>query len=202
MTREEIIKEILNVIDEVGACDGVNIANNYPINTLLDQAGREVLLIAPIGAIERSKSFKSAELLSRDDGSGTVTLPNDFVRLFRFRMRGWHKSVTETIATTSKKYAKQFHRATRGGVARPIVALLGDKIEYFSVLMDTTPVIEEAEYVYFTSVDEEFPSKLRNALIWLTAVMTLKVMGEYDAAKIATEEYERLLNSIYLNYGK
>ncbi len=202
MTRENIINEVLAIIDEVGGCGSVNIANNYPIDTLLEQAGREVLLIVPIGAIDRKKSFKSTLPTSREDGSGTVALPSDFVRLSSFRMRGWHKAVYETIATTSKKYAKQFHRATRGGVARPVVALLGDRVEYFSVLMDTTHIIEEAEYVHFTAVDDTYPERLTPLLTWLTAIMTLKVMGEYDAAKVANEEYERLLNSIYLNYGK
>ncbi len=201
MTREEIINKILEVIDEMG-CSEQSVVNNYPIDTLLDQAGREVLLIAPIAAIDRYKSFKSEILSSRQDGTGTITIPADFVRLNKLRMRGWHKPVFETIATTSKKYAKQFHRATRGGVARPIVALWSDRVEYFSVLMDTTHIIDEADYVFFTAVEDDYPPKLVNALIWLTANSLFKVMGEYEMAKNAYEEYERILNSLYLNYGK
>ncbi len=202
MTRDEIIERVLALIDESGGIYGGGVAANYPISTLLDEAAREVLMIAPLAAIDMIKNFKSTPPEPREDGSGTVVLPSDFIRIARFRMRGWHKSVIEAISTTSNKYSKQFHRATRGGVARPVVAIHGDKIEYFSVLMDTTHTIEEADYIGFSSVDENFPERLIPALCWLTANMTLKIMGELEAASEATKEYERTINSLYLNYGK
>lgn len=202
MNRIEIINKVLAVIDELGGCNDVSIANNFPITTTLDQAGRELLLIAPVGVINRVKSFRGAPIVAKTDGTGEVELPSDFVRMVSFRMDGWHKSVYESVATTSKKYARQFHRATRGGVAQPVVALCGEKLQYFSVLRDTPHIINEANYVDFVEVDDNYPSKLTDPLVWLTAAKTLKVMSEYEASKMAMEEYERMLNNLLVRYGK
>lgn len=200
--RTEIIDRVLGVIDELGGCDDTNIANNFPIASTLDQAGRELLMVAPVGVINRVKSFKDAAHIAKVDGTGEVELPDDFVRMVCFRMRGWHKGVYETIATTSRKYARQFHRTTRGGVAQPVVALCGNKIQYFSVLLDSAHIIESADYVDFTEVDEDYPSKLLDPLVWLTAAKALKVMSEYEASKMAMEEYERMINNLLVRYGK
>lgn len=202
MNRTEIINKVLGVIDELGGCNGVNVANNFPVTTTLDQAGRELLLVAPVGVINRVRSFKSAVHVAKADGTGEVELPSDFVRMVSFRMNGWHKAVYETIATTSKKYARQFHRTTRGGVAQPVVALCGVKLQYFSVLLDSPHIIDEANYVDFIEVDETYPSKLTDPLIWLTAAKSLKIMSEYEASKMAMEEYERMLNNLFVRYGK
>ncbi|MEG0499495.1 MAG: hypothetical protein RR550_00055 [Rikenellaceae bacterium] len=200
--RTEIIRRVLGVIDELGGCGDTNVANDYPIASTLDQAGRELLMIAPVGAINRVKSFKTAPLTAKADGTGEVELPSDFVRMVSFRMYGWHKAVYETIATTSQKYARQFHRSTRGGVAQPVVALCGNKIQYFSVLLDSVHLMEEADYVDFMEVDATYPSKLLDALVWLTAAKTLKIMSEYEASKMAMEEYERLIGNLFGRYGK
>lgn len=202
VNREEIINRVLGVIDELGGCGDVNVADNFPIASLLDEAGREVLLVAPVGVIDRVKSFKMSAHVARVDGTGEVELPNDFVRLVSFRMRGWHKAVYETIATTSRKYGRQFHRATRGGVAQPVVALCGNKLQYFSVLMDTAHIVEEANYVDYVQVDEDYPQSLIDVLVWLTAAKTLKVMSEGDVSKMAMEEYGRLITNLFERYGK
>lgn len=200
--RKMIIDKVLTVIDELGGCDNVDFRGSFPVETTLDQAGREILLIAPVGAIDRCKSFKTFAHIVRVDGTGEVELPDDFVRMVSFRMRGWHRTVYETIATTSKKYARQFHRATRGGVAKPIVALCGGSVQYFSVTMDTAHVIEEANYVDYTKVDELYPAKLFDALVWLAAAKTLKVMSEYEASRTAMDEYERIINNLLVRYGR
>lgn len=202
VNRTEVIKRVLSVIDELGGCSNENVANNYPIASTLDQAGRELLMIAPVGAINRVKSFKTSPHIAKVDGTGEIELPDDFVRMVSFRMHGWHKAVYETIATTSNKYARQFHRSTRGGVAQPVVALCGTKIQYFSVLLDSAHVVDEANYVDFSEVDEGYPSKLLDALVWLTAAKVLKIMSEYEASKMAMEEYERLVNNLFGRYGK
>lgn len=202
MNRDEIIGKVLSVIDELGSNISMNMAVNYPISMLLDQAGREVLMVAPIAAINRKKSFRDSHTTAKEDGTGEVTLPNDFVRLISFKMRWWHRSVNEAISTTSSKYARQFHRATRGGMASPVVVICSDKIQYFSVPLDSEHLIEIADYIDFIEVDEKYPSKLLDALVWLTASMSLKVMSEYDASKMAMDEYERFIKNLYLNYGK
>ena len=202
MLREEIIGRVLAVIDEFGSNVDINVALNYPIEAIIDQAGRELLMIAPVAVIDRVNSFKNATFVAKVDGTGEVELPSDFIRLVCFKMRGWHKGVYEAISTTSKKYARQFHRATRGGVANPIVALCGNKIQYFSVLVDSAHIIEVADYVDFKEVDGFYPEKLIDALVWLTASMSLKVMSEYEASKMAKEEYDRLIGNLFLRYGK
>lgn len=202
LSRDEIIEKVLSVIDELGSSVSIDNTLNYPIANLLDQAGRDLLMIVPVGAINTKMTFNSAEHQANADGTGEVKLPDDFVRLICFKMKGWHRGVYHAISTNSNSYEKQFHRATRGGVASPIVAISANRLEYFSVTLDTEHFIEKADYIGFSEVDLSYPNKLIDVLIWLTAAMSLKVMSEYDASKFAMEEYERLLNNLYVNYGK
>lgn len=202
LSRDEIIRKVLSVIDELGNSVSIDATLNYPIANLLDQAGRDLLMVVPVGAINTKTTFNSASHKANADGTGEMVLPDDFVRLLCFKMRGWHRGVYHAISTNSNRYAKQFHRATRGGVAAPVVAISANRLEYFSVLLDAEHFVEVAEYVGFSEVDSTYPHKLVDVLIWLTAAMSLKVMSEYDASKLAMEEYERLLNNLYVNYGK
>lgn len=201
MTRDEIKNKVLSVIDEVGGVDSTNIINEYPIDILLDQAGRELIMIAPVATLENTLDLDPELVIGNEDGAGVVILPDDFTRLVSLKMKGWCRAVHNTIAATSNKYAEQFHRTTRGGIANPVVALLSDRLEYFSLELGMEHELEEGKYISYSEVDEFYPQKLLNTLVWLTASMCLKTMSEYDAAKVTIEEYDRMLNNLFLSYG-
>lgn len=56
-------------------------AVQFPLAEFADEAARRVLLSAPLHAIPLTRSFADAPLRENGDGSGSVELPPDFLRL-------------------------------------------------------------------------------------------------------------------------
>jgi hypothetical protein len=57
------------------------------------------------------------------DKSGYLYLPSDYLRFVTFKIQGWQQEVTEPITVSHPKYKAQKYLVTRGGIAKPIVAL-------------------------------------------------------------------------------
>lgn len=192
MTVTELQEGVLRRIDEAAAAEYGGLASRYPIAEFLREATRELLLTAPVRLLPQ-RDFSTAEIVAAGDGSGTVALPGDFLRLAAFRLRGWLRPVFETIGTEDPRYARQLNPVTRGGPAKPVAALLRDtqgvRLQWFSLPPGIRPVIAQALYVADLA-PEVLPDTLSEPLCWLAASLVLAVTNESNAAAAARQRYE------------
>lgn len=195
MTRDEIKLRVLQCVDEVSEDGVANFGLDYPIDGFLDEAARQVLCMAPLEVLAGAVvDFASSPVMPLDDGSGIVALPEGFVRLKTFRMKGWKRPVTTAYPVGSPVYFRQFNRCMRGRCAKPVAIIDGDTLCYFSLPRDADHVVESAEAVVFVTPGERFPGKLVPSLAWLAASKVLTVMNESEAAAEARAMYQEQMN--------
>lgn len=195
MTHEYIITKALRCIDEVypEATDAV--VQHFPLEDFVDEACRRILLAAPLRALPAGADFGDAPLTDRGDGSGTIILPADFLRLRRLRMQGWQRPVTDTIGEDAPQYKLQFDYLTRGGAAKPVAALVDGRtrLEYYSLPPGAAHIIADARYIPIPKTGEDYPVSLADAAAWMLAALVLQVSGETEAGQRAQERAEELL---------
>lgn len=105
---------------DVSSDDISNTLDLY-INGLLDECAKHVHQTAPLHIIIPADGSDATPV---DAGTiGHVIIPDDYLRFVSYKMSTWLQEVTFPILTTSKKYKHQKYLATRGGIAKPVVAL-------------------------------------------------------------------------------
>lgn len=139
MFRSDIIEQVLAKLDEITVFDD---AQQVPTVALVDKMLNEstinMLRHAPLQFIKPTKINTDSEVLNhqtREDGTGHIGLPDDFIRLYSFKMTPWLRPVSEAITIQHPKYKLQFNKITRGGIAKPVVAvkemtLVNDGLDY------------------------------------------------------------------------
>ncbi len=195
MTRDEIKARVLQCVDEVSPDGSTSYGLSHPIDRFLDEAAGQVLRLAPVHALgDAVADFSSSPVMPMDDGSGVVALPDGFLRLKAFRMKGWKRPVTVAYSVGSPVYMRQFNECARGGCAKPVVVIDGDTLCYFSLPEGAAHEIDTAEAVVDIPVGELFPERLVSPLAWLTACKVLTVMNENEAASDARAMYQEQMN--------
>ncbi len=193
--RDAIKLRALKCIDEV--CPGDNSSNalNFPLDDFLDEAALRVVRAVPLHALGSGKDLAGAVASPTGDGSGRVALPEDFIRLIIFRMKGWRRPVTMPIRPADPSYRKQFNRITRGGTAKPVVALIeGDTaLEYFSLPEGSEHRIALAHYFGFSKVDGEFPAGLVDLTAWQLANIVLTTMNDTPGVNFTQNKINELI---------
>lgn len=195
--RERIVQRALLCLSE-STNDGVYYAgqDTFPVEQFLDEAGRRVIMLAPLRALGEGQNGDDLLDEITEDGIVKVALPEGFARLIVFKMAGWMRPVFTPIYDTDPRYALQFHPATRGGIVKPVVAITegGTKLEAYSTTSDDS--ISVFKYVVYTELDNSFPAKLVEATAWMTASLYLASMGELDMAKVLESKSIEMLQLV------
>lgn len=144
VTRKDIIERVKTCMEEITPqwdgtseqTEGVNI-ERY-INTVIDEQLRLLLLTAPVNLLTPNELKNNITPQPREDGSGRIELPDNFLRPVSLQMKGWKRSVTEFINASHPQYGLQFNPHTRGGIAKPVAAWLVDDngsqvIDYYAL---------------------------------------------------------------------
>lgn len=198
MNEASLHNGVLQRIDEATSNQLEGIATRYPIAEFLREATMEILRTAPLHLLPKT-DFTAATMKDLGDGTGTVSLPTDFIRLASFRMSGWLRPVVSAITTDSPTYSRQLNPVTRGGIAKPVVAMLRDaeglKLRWFSLPLCISRKIDEATCIIKTK-PSELPDTLSDALCWLTASLVLAVTNEQNAATVARQRYEQSIQQL------
>jgi len=98
-----------------------NVIDLY-INGLLDETAKQIHQTAPLHVIVPNDGGTIPPVVNADN-SGYLYLPSDYLRFVTFKMQGWKQEVTEPITVSDPKYKAQKYLVTRGGIAKPVVAL-------------------------------------------------------------------------------
>ena len=94
----------------------------------LEQKTAEAILETPRNQLTGWRLLDDRGLTAQEDGSVTLPLPDDFLRLYCVRLKGWARSVTETSAHDSPEALLQTHpvKGLRASAARPLAVIHPD----------------------------------------------------------------------------
>lgn len=201
-----MINKVKTRIDEVSASGDVivdvGVENTKPfdsiIDELLDESALEILLKAPFYRLPVYKATNlTAKKDTNDDRIGSITLPNDFIRLVSFKMKGWLQPVLSFALPGDAVAIKQSNKYIRGGVAKPVAVLYKDDasmyINYYSVASTSDHEVTEFNYIKSLTADVITDDQLVDAMCWVCAGKTLGVLGEKSLAELCYENAKGLM---------
>uniref|UniRef100_UPI0040567D39 hypothetical protein n=1 Tax=Alistipes sp. TaxID=1872444 RepID=UPI0040567D39 len=196
--RSDIIAKAFVYLDEVSAHqDEVN-ASAFPCEKLLDESGEWVLRVVPLHALGEGKRLCCDSLKANADGTGSLTLPADFVRLLSFRLSDWKRPVLSPILESDPRYMHQYDPILRGGPSKPVVVICNGntEIRYFTSSLGEDAKVVDARYVGYSVVTDSFPKRLRDILAWRLAEQVSWVMGDADTAQICAAKSKEMINAL------
>lgn len=195
--REEIVNRALLCLAE-SINNGTEFAeqDTFPIEQFVDEAGRRVIMLAPLRALGQGDTTAVPTPKTFEDGVYTATLPTNFARLITFKLSSWKRSVREVIYDTDPTYAWQLHPATRGGEEKPVVAITngGTELEAYSSNSNNASIADFACITYKDA--DNVPEKLAEATAWMTASLYLASMGEMDMSKVLESKSIEMLQLV------
>ncbi|MFI3315096.1 MAG: hypothetical protein R3Y04_05480 [Rikenellaceae bacterium] len=192
MTKNEITLKIRQRLDEVGVNEVISL--NFPIEPFIEESANQVFFDVPAHLTANIVEFLDADITANSDGSGVVKLPDEFVRLVEFKMKGWVVSLTKAENFTNALLQRQNNKMTKANPLKPVVAINGGDLCYFVV--DGEHEIEIAKAQVYMKNITDYPSHLADMIAWLAASKVLQVMNESALSNNALKQYENLLKNI------
>lgn len=205
---KDILKDVRIAIDENKTNE--QLIEDEDIDTLmLDdiirskivEAVRRTITNAPIHLLDGGVPFGDA-VYWRNQYSGWILLPEDFMRLMIFKMSDWERPVYEPITAADPQYQLQFSRykGLRGNPQKPVVAICsrteGRVLELYSC-NDDTATVEQALYMPLPKIDDDdgimIPERCYTSAVYQTAALVLSSIGQTEFSKVMTELCKELL---------
>lgn len=169
------------------------------IRSKLPEAIRQIYQIAPPYVLPKTEGKGICIPKKRQDGSGEIILPIDFLRMISFRMRGWRRPVNQFISQENPRYELQFNTATRGGTAKPVCIIKpgadGQTIlDYYSLPpYIRVHEIEELSYIALPVNDMEayaIPALLIDPICYTCAAMVYNILAKPDMATLMIQQVQ------------
>lgn len=187
MDREVLIQDVRHILDEqeLQGNDDISIEDNLPIDdriiSLYGSVFNEVQRISPQSQL-KLYPLTGEHTPDIDYGTGEISLPCDYLRLGRLRMKGWRRTVTRVVSEDTPEALYQLNKETRGGCVDPVVVESCDKsrLWYYSLpCWYESHDIEEASYVRKSKGPEEdyLGAESYDLLRWMLARETAHTLG-------------------------
>jgi hypothetical protein len=143
---DEAMKQSEGVQFNLEGSDNSNIIDLY-LNAIMDEAGKHVLQTAPLHILvpDDGGTLTCVPIPDTNGLTGYVVLPDNYLRYVSFKMPDWLQEVDMPLLPNDPKYKLQKYIATRGGIAKPVVALNSRTII-------NTPV-KQVDWVTFQGTD-------------------------------------------------
>lgn len=211
MTVGEIIKAVRWCYDEeqIDSADFRNASandNTYMDNIIKSKIGdavRWICLYCPADLLGGTDTTGTATGIMADGtqsptaitgtNGGTVTMPDDFIKLVRVRVTGWHRAIMTPVAEDSPEYVQFRDEFGAKAVAdRPMAALIEKTVKEVEVW----PTGTTAEFTYIAdpniaiassaadSTNVALPPRAKTAFIYYLAFLTLSAYEDSRAARM------------------
>lgn len=169
------------------------------IDAQLPEAANEVLLAVPIHKL--IPKVDNPNVTANEDGTGVITLADDFLRLHTLKMKEWIRPVHLAITPQHPLYAQQFVKYTRGNQHKPVVVYHGEsstsrELSYYSVSTDHT--VDSMLYVAKFSETENYNDSVAELIALNCAKKVLEVFGNTEQVSIMTSEIQNVQNNMLL----
>ena len=205
---EDILGDVRIAIDEnktneqlITDADIDTLMLNDIIRSKIVEAVRRTIINAPVHLLDGGDTFGDA-VYWRDQYSGWVMLPDDFLRLVLFKMSDWERPVYEPITPGDPLYKLQSSRykGLRGNPQKPVVAICtraeGRVLELYSC-KDDTATVEQALYMPLPKIDDSggimIPERCYEATVYQIAALAAASTQQTDFASVLTELSKQLL---------
>lgn len=192
MEREKIIQKVKHKLDEVSPLEEGNPVGSPIIEKFLDSSVTDLYSILPAHLI-KSTDISEQTISGNTDGSGTIEMPDGFIKLVNLKLTDWNRPVSKTITEEDPKYKLQFNAYTRGGKSKPVVVQRYDEanskfiLEYFT---SATHEIDRGSCLVDTKA-ESVQDNLVEALTWMIAA---NVLQSKEKIKESEEARKRILD--------
>jgi hypothetical protein len=143
MKREDVIKKVKVKLEEFSPFDepkslvAIADSNVKPINSYIDEtldtAYDNVLLLVPLHLVKENTTDIASSKVDVKNRVGYMDVPDDYLRLHSVMYDKWQRMVNKAIYPDQAEYALQRNQYTRGGFAKPVVAINNNKFELYSI---------------------------------------------------------------------
>lgn len=204
MKREDVIKKVKVKLEEFSPFDepkslvAIADSNVKPINSYieetLDIAYDDVLLLAPLHLIKENVSDIYDEKIEVVKKVGYLEVPDDYLRLHSVMFDKWKRMVNRVIYPDQAEYALQRNEYTRGGIAKPVIAINNNKFEIYSI----KPSMKCECFKYIPKTTEgnsDFEDALIDMIVLQCAILVLEVFEQTNKAQVLSQELSNLINS-------
>lgn len=196
VSKEDIVSKVRAIMNEIGEdaktslLDEDTVKIDEYIASCIGDAVNLVIQNSPNRCVNPKSSLTSS-VTNNGDGTGYVTVPDDYVSLVAFKMSGWKRIVSKADDLDSEVYKAQCNPATRAGKFKPVCILsYKDKqrvLEYYSLGKDDTPKLDmftyEARYNETEGLNMEKDSPLFGAVCYMTASLVYSIFENVSTSK-------------------
>lgn len=202
----DILRDVRESLDLNPQPPGLTLPDDLPDPTQLaldriiidkvPDAARTVILQAPVSRLDPGHHFARSITWDEETRSGTIPLPDDYLRLIALRMSDWAVTLTDTTPADSPLYALQHQEfaGLRGTPQRPVCAVTlqpqGPVLRFWSCT-DTSQSVTADLYQPQPAFDPaggiELPAQLYRPIITHAAGLTAQALGDEGRAKSLIE---------------
>lgn len=171
------------------------------IRSKVEEGVRDIVGAAPFDMLDGGSPIGQS-IYWREDGSGQIILPDDYLRLMVFRMSDWERPVFIPVMAGDPKYNLQFSRrkGLRGTPQKPVVCITrrpnGLILEFFSSKSKDAKVAEglylSLPEIKGTSIN--IPQRCYRAVIYKIAGLSALSAGQSDMANAMLQVSNGIMN--------
>ncbi|GHT34550.1 hypothetical protein FACS189434_10910 [Bacteroidia bacterium] len=214
MTKQEFIQRVLTILNEADSViDGATLIGadmvkiDLYVEKLYPAAWRRAVNVLPRHFFNSYSFAAQPHVQNKPQGTGYVVLPDDFLVLTSFKMRGWDSACLVLQPETPSINSRQANEYTRGTWKRP-VCVRGfaqppntgkDALFYYSMRpgyidyeIETALYIKNIKTLTETGGKVDVDERLIEPLAYLTASTVLTSMEKYDLAKMLDQKFTEI----------
>jgi hypothetical protein len=218
MTLQELTNMVLARMNEFPGDSGISFIGSERVMTealvknLLTETFRVIAKIVPREWLPEKQLPINSTTLIQDTvhGTGYVILPDDFLLLLKFMVKGWLNPVTDVHMEGSEVANQQKNEYVRGNVVRPVciqtkktIAKAVKQVMHYYSLPDGVKSHEVEEALYIPLVDLSAMTDSTNvgldarvipALSYMAASLAYGVLEKTDASKYCEGRVQLFIN--------
>lgn len=170
---------------------------NY-IQQHLAEAANEMLLTLPLHRLHYKQESTNGTPDSGDNRVGSISLPDDYLRLHTLRMQGWTRPVHKVVREGDAEYIQQFSPWKRGTKQKPVAVEMNYRLYYYSVDADTTHPVESFLYIPKFDETQVYDGQVAETIALHCARKVCEVFGMTEQITVFTNEINSVLENIRL----
>jgi hypothetical protein len=175
------------------------------IDKQLQESADEVLSFAPLHKLY-PVVLSDHTVEASNDGTGVITVPQDFLRLHTLKMKEWSVPIHIAISVDHPLYRHQLNKYTRGHKDKPVAVLnhimqqtpkVGyNLLTYFSVEKDHT--VEKLLYIKKFEMSDDYHDTVAELIALNCAKKVYEVFGNTEQVSLMTSEIQNVQNVMLL----
>jgi hypothetical protein len=169
------------------------------IDKQLQESADEVLSFAPLHKLY-PVVLSDHTVEASNDGTGVITLPDDYLRLYRIKMLEWSTPVSIAISVDHPLYRDQFNRYTRGHQDKPVVVFMTKgttkTLSYYSV--KENHAISELLYIKHFDEQDKYDNSVAELIALNCAKKVLEVFGNTEQVNLIASEMQNVKNTMLI----